>query len=70
LKSIFKTKSSDKYFPEYNVEEKLCTKRFQQFIEESNEIYGPSNLTDEELPAAEKKYKAKWSKIYSIEERE
>ncbi len=70
LKNIFKTKSSDKYFPEYNVEEKLCTKRFQEFIAESGELYGPSNLTDEEYPAAEKKYKEKWSKIYPIEERE
>lgn len=70
LKSIFKTKNSDKYFPTYNVEEKLCTKRFQQFIADSAELYGPSNLTDEEYPEAEKKYKEKWSKIYPIEERE
>ncbi|MFD2554724.1 hypothetical protein [Sphingobacterium tabacisoli] len=70
LESIFKTKNSDKYFPEYNVEEKLCTKRFQEFIADSGELYGPSNLTDEEYPAAEKKYKAKWSNIYPIEERE
>lgn len=70
LKNIFKTKNSDHSFPQYNVEEKLCTKRFQEFIAESGEIYGPSNLTDEEYPAAEKKYKAKWSKIYPIEERE
>lgn len=70
LKSIFKTKNSDKYFPTYNVEEKLCTKRFQQFITDSAELYGASNLTDEEYPEAEKKYKEKWSKIYPIEERE
>lgn len=70
LKSIFKTKNSDKYFPTYNVEEKLCTKRFQQFIAESAQLYGPSNLTDEEYPEAEKKYREKWSKIYPIEERE
>lgn len=70
LKDIFKTKESDRYFPDYNVEEKLCTKRFQEFIAESGELYGPSNLTDAEYPAAEKKYKAKWSGIYPIEERE
>ncbi|TDQ79718.1 hypothetical protein [Sphingobacterium yanglingense] len=70
LKNIFKTKSSDKYFPDYNVEEKLCTKRFQEFIADSGELYGPSNLTDEEYPAVEKKYKEKWGKIYPIEERE
>ena len=70
LKEIFKTKESDRYFPDYNVEEKLCTKRFQEFIAESGELYGPSNLTDAEYPAVEKKYIAKWSGIYPIEERE
>ena len=70
LKSIFKTKNSDKHFPDYNVEEKLCTKRFFAFIVESGELYGPSNLTDEEYPAVERAYKAKWSPIYPIEERE
>lgn len=70
LENIFKTKGSEKYFPDYDVEVQLCTERFQEFIAESGEIYGPSNLTDEEFPAAEKKYKAKWSKIYPIEERE
>lgn len=70
LKSIFKTKNSIKYFPDYNVEEKLCTKRFYEFIMDSGELYGPSNLTDEEYPNAEKEYKAKWSTIYPIEERE
>jgi len=70
LKNIFKTKDSDQFFPEYNIEEKLCTKRFQEFISESGELYGPSNLTDAEFPVAEKKYKAKWFKIYPIEERE
>lgn len=70
LKNIFKTKRSNQYFPEYNVEEKLCTKRFQEFIAESGEIYGPSNLTDLEYSGAEKRYKDKWSKIYPIEERE
>lgn len=70
LHSIFKTEKSDKYFPSPDVEEKLCTERFQEFIAESGEIYGPSNLTDDEYPAAEERYKEKWSKIYPIEERE
>lgn len=70
LKSIFKTKDSDKYFPDYNVEERLCTKRFYAFILDSGELYGPSNMTDEEYPIMEKKYKEKWSNIYPIEERE
>jgi len=33
---------------------------------DANEIYGPSNLTDEELPKAEAAYKAKWGKIYPL----
>lgn len=70
LKDIFKTKTSDKYFPSYNVEEKLCTKRFQKFIIASGELYGASNLTDAEFPIAEKKYKEKWSSIYPMEEKE
>ncbi|ERJ58780.1 hypothetical protein [Sphingobacterium paucimobilis] len=70
LENIFKTKNSDRYFPDYNVEEKLCTKQFQEFIADSGELYSASNLTDEEYPAAEKRYKDKWSKIYPIEERE
>ncbi len=70
LKNIFKTKKSDQYFPAYNVEEKLCTNRFRQFIAESAELYGPSNLTDEEYPAAEKKHKEKRTEIYPTKERE
>ena len=70
LKKIFKNNNSDKYFPDYNVEEKLCSKRFQEFIYESGEIYGASNFTDEERDSAEIKYKEKWSKIYPIEKKE
>ncbi|MGV4413898.1 hypothetical protein [Chryseobacterium sp. T1] len=70
LKNIFKSKNSDKYFPDYNVEEKLCTARYQEFITESGELYGPSNISDEDFPIAEQKYKTKWSKIYPIKEQE
>lgn len=70
LRNIFKTKTSDKFFPDYNVEERLCSKRYQEFIADAAEIYGPSNLTDAEFPQAEKKFKEKWSTIYPIEERE
>lgn len=70
LKNIFKMKTSNKYFPDYNVEDKLCTKRYQEFISESGEIYGPSNLDGSEWKTAEEKYKEKWSKIYPITEDE
>ncbi len=70
VRSIFKTESSDRYFPDFNVEEEYCSKRFYEFITDTVEIYGPSNITDEEYAAAERAYKLKWSKIYPIEERE
>jgi hypothetical protein len=47
-------------------EETSCTARFLEFLRDANEIYGPSNLTDAELPAAEARYKAKWEKIYPL----
>lgn len=70
LKHIFKNSNSNQFFPNYNVEQALCTKRYQEFIDESGQLYGPSNLTDEELVEAEAKYKTKWVKIYPLEARE
>lgn len=66
LQNIFKNNYSDHHFPEFNVEEKLCTKRFRDFIYDANDIYGPSNLTEDELPAAKKAYEKKWAKIYPL----
>lgn len=66
LKNIFKCKSSKGFCYDVDKENKICTKRFMNFLIDSNEIYGASNLTDEEFPAAEKKYKEKWSKIYPL----
>lgn len=66
LANIFKNNHSEKSFPDYDVEEKLCTSRFKDFIIDSNDIYGPSNLTEEELPAAQKAYEKKWAKIYPL----
>ena len=68
LKGIFQCTSSasGKYCYYLDKEEALCTKRFWDFLKDANEIYGPSNLTDEELPKAEAAYKAKWKKIYPL----
>jgi len=68
LESIFRCTdpSSGKYCYYLDKEEALCTKRFWDFLKDANEIYGPSNLTDEELPKAEAAYKAKWKKIYPL----
>ncbi|MGE8429950.1 MAG: hypothetical protein ACN6O7_18860 [Sphingobacterium sp.] len=68
LKAIFQCtdSASGKYCYYLDKEEALCTKRFQAFLKDANEIYGPSNLTDEELPKAEAAYKAKWRGIYPL----
>ena len=64
LKSIFRCKGSVKYcMPS---EEEVCSERFLRFYEDSWEINGPSNLTDEEYKSAVKKYKEKWSPIYQL----
>ncbi|WP_223585252.1 hypothetical protein [Sphingobacterium sp. GVS05A] len=57
---------SGKYCYYLDKEEALCTARFMEFLADANEIYGPSNLTDAELPEAEARYKAKWGKIYPL----
>lgn len=69
-KSIFKSERSDRYFPDYDMEEKYAGKRFYEFITDTAEIYVPSNKTDAEYEAAERAYKLKRSRIYPIEERE
>ncbi|WP_336828781.1 hypothetical protein [Sphingobacterium multivorum] len=68
LEEIFQCtgSASGKYCYYLDKEDALCTKRFQAFLQDANEIYGPSNLTDEELPKAEAAYKAKWEKIYPL----
>lgn len=68
LEGIFQCEGSStgKYCYYLDKEDALCTPRFRAFLQDANEIYGPSNLSDEELPKAEAAYKAKWSKIYPL----
>ena len=66
LEDIFKCKNSNGFCYSIDKEEKICTKRFMNFLIDSNEIYGPTNFSDEELTDAEIKYKKKWSKIYPL----
>lgn len=70
LKSIFKCKNSVGFCYYVDKEDKICTARFKHFLIDSNEIYGASNLTEEEFPEAEKKYKEKWKKIYPLNSNE
>ncbi|MDF2476138.1 MAG: hypothetical protein K0S24_1621 [Sphingobacterium sp.] len=68
LETIFHCKggNSGKYCYYLEKEETICTARFMEFLQDANEIYGPSNLTDAELPEAEARYKAKWKNIYPL----
>lgn len=66
LESIFKCKDSDGYCYYLDDEKSILTERFFEFLVDALEIYGPTNLTEEELPQAEKEYKEKWSGIYPL----
>lgn len=62
LRGIFKCENSKGFcLPD---EEKVCTKRFYEFLGDSEEIYGASNLTDEERVQEEKNYLKKYENIY------
>ncbi|WP_134386447.1 hypothetical protein [Flavobacterium psychrophilum] len=66
LKNIFKCKNSDNNCFYLEKEKQVCTKKFYEFMIDSEELYGASNLTEEEYPNALKKYKKKWSGIYTL----
>lgn len=68
LESIFRCadNTTGKYCYDVDQEETICTPRFMEFVQESNTIYGPSNLTDDEFPEAEARYKAKWKNVYPL----
>ena len=62
---IFECKNSQsKYcFPN---ETQVCTKRFYNFMIDSEEIFGASVLNESEHPKAVLKYKKKWFPIYKL----
>ena len=67
LESIF---TCDNYNYKYcfllEKEEQVCTKRFFEFMMDSEQIFGASNLEENEYPNAIKNYKKKWFKIYPL----
>ena len=64
LRNIFKCENSKKLcLPD---ETMVCTKRFYDFMIDSEEIFGASNLSEREYPIAVKNYKKKWSPIYEL----
>lgn len=66
LESLFKCTNGNKFCFYLGTEEKATTKRFYEFMIESEEIYGATNLSEEEMPLAKKKYQEKWSRIYTL----
>lgn len=66
LQDLFKCDNSSGFCWFQEDEKDLCTERFYQFMIDSEEIFGASNLTDEERAEAERKYKENWSKIYPL----
>lgn len=66
LQSIFECKDGKGNCFYIDQEDKICTARFLQFLADANEIYGPSNLSEEDFASAEEKYKSTWSEIYPL----
>lgn len=66
LESLFKCRNGNQFCFYLETEEKATTKKFYQFMLDSEQIYGATNLSDKEMPLAKKKYKEKWSEIYPL----
>lgn len=66
LKNIFKCENRNGYCFYLDREKQICTKRFYEFMLDSEELFGASNLTETEYPNALSKYQKKWSKIYPL----
>ncbi len=66
LISIFRCKNTAGFCYYLDKEQEICTERFWQFLLDTNEIYGPSNLTDSEIVLAERRYKKRWAPVYPI----
>ncbi len=66
LQDLFKCRNGNKFCFYLDQEELVTTKRFYQFMIDSEQIYGATNLAEEEIPLAEIKYKEKWSSVYPL----
>ncbi len=56
LENLFQCRNGNQFCFYLETEEKATTKRFYQFMIDSEQIYGATNLSDEEMPIAEKNY--------------
>ena len=66
LESLFRCANGNKFCFYLETEEKATTKRFYEFMIDSEQIYGATNIAEEEMPLAKKKYQEKWSRIYTL----
>ncbi len=66
LESLFKCTNGNKFCFYLETEEKATTKRFYEFMIDSEQIYGATNIAEDEMPLAKKKYQEKWAKIYTL----
>ncbi|MEO5911570.1 MAG: hypothetical protein ABIP95_11825 [Pelobium sp.] len=66
LKNIFQCKNTAGFCFYLAKEKQLCTPRFYDFMTDSEELFGASNLTEEDYPETLKIYKEKWGKIYPL----
>ena len=66
LMEIFKCKNGNQFCFYMDKEEEVTTPRFYQFMIDSEQIFGATNLSEEEIPAAEKKYRQKYGEIYKV----
>lgn len=66
LKNVFKCEKGNGYCFYLDKEKQICTKRFYEFMIESEELFGASNLTEDEYPSALNNYQKKWLKIYPL----
>ena len=66
LENLFKCTNGNKFCFYLETEEKATTKRFYEFMIDSEQIYGATSLSEEEMALAKKKYEQKWSTIYHL----
>lgn len=66
LESLFKCKNGNKFCLYLDTEEKATTKRFYQFMVDSEEIYGAIFLSEQEIVKAKKVYQQKYTGIYPL----
>ncbi len=66
LKNIFQCENNSGFCFYLAKEKQFCTPRFYDFMTDSEELFGTSNLTEAEYPKTLEKYQEKWGKTYPL----